>query len=709
MKNSKHNNYIKNLSHKEAKLELLRLAKEIKKHNKYYYNDNSPVISDSDYDKLLELNIEIEKKYPDLIKDSSPSLTVGSKPNSSFKKVFHAVPMLSLANAFTYSDVEEFYNRTKKTLGLDKNDKIFLVAEPKIDGVSASLRYEFGELVTGSTRGDGKQGEDITQNLRTIDDIPQKLNGVSIPEVIEIRGEVYMSHSDFDKLNKEQIKSGKQLYANPRNSASGSLRQLDYNVTNERNLKFFAYSWGYSSEVFANSQFEARKKISSYGFIMNEPALVCKSYEDVINYYEEITSKRSSYDYDIDGVVYKIDSVHFQKKAGFISRNPRWAIAHKFPAEKASTIINNIEVQVGRTGAVTPVARLKPVNIGGVVVTNATLHNEEEIIRKNIQIGDTVTVQRAGDVIPQIINVDFSKRHNSQKFIFPKKCPVCGNNLSKDKLDNETYEKTWRCNAGIKCSAQAIEKLSHFVSRDAFDIVGLGEKQINAFWKEGRIKNIVDIFKLEERDGKKFTLLRNKDGWGEQSVNNLFKSINSRRVISLEKFIYSLGIRHVGLSTANILAKNYKNLEYLISSIESAGDIFSKEYEYLINLEGIGAKIGISIINYFKSKNNKLLINQLFQELNISEKKDIRKINTELNKKQIVFTGTLDSMSRNIAKTKAEDLGAMVVKTISRKVDLVVSGKESGNKLNKAKELDIKIINEQQWLKLINKNLETNG
>ncbi|MDC0073267.1 NAD-dependent DNA ligase LigA [Alphaproteobacteria bacterium] len=708
MKKSKLYNYIKNLSQKEAKLELQRLAEEIKKHNKYYYDDNSPIISDSEYDELLKLNIEIENKYPKLIKASSPSLSVGSSPNSSFKKIFHTVPMLSLANAFTYSDIEEFYIRTKKILGLDKNDKIFLIAEPKIDGVSASLRYEAGELIIGSTRGDGKQGEDITQNLRTINDIPQKLHGKSIPEVIEIRGEVYMSHSDFEKLNNEQIKSGKQLYANPRNSASGSLRQLDHNVTNTRNLKFFAYSWGESSEIFADSQFDARKKISSYGFKMNEPAMICESIEEVINYYEEITLKRPSFDYDIDGVVYKIDSIELQKKAGFISRNPRWAIAHKFPAEKASTTINNIEVQVGRTGAVTPVARLKPVNIGGVVVTNATLHNEEEIIRKNIQIGDTVTVQRAGDVIPQIINVDFSKRTNSKIFIFPKNCPICGNKLLKDKLDNGMYEKTWRCNAGIKCSAQAIEKLSHFVSRDAFDIVGLGEKQINAFWKEGRVKNIVDIFKIEERDGKKFTYLRNKDGWGDQSVNNLFKSINSRRVISLEKFIYSLGIRHVGLSTANILAKNYKNLEYLVTSIEAAEDILSKEYEYLINLEGVGTKIGISIINYFKSKNNKFLIKQLFQELDILDQKKNNVNNSELNRKLVVFTGTLESMSRSIAKNKAEELGAIVAKTISRKVDLVVSGKESGNKLKKAIELDIEIINEQQWINLVGENLETN-
>ena len=701
------------LTKAQAKVELKRLALEIESHDKHYYQDDAPKISDADYDALRKRANAIEARFPELVTSESPSQKIGAQPSGRFAKVRHAVPMLSLGNAFSDEDVVDFVDRIRRFLKLDADEIPAIVAEPKIDGLSLSLRYENGELVRAATRGDGTTGEDVTGNARTIKDIPNTLKGRKIPAACEVRGEIYMLKQDFLILNKKQAEADDTVFANPRNSAAGSLRQKDVSITASRPLKFFAYAWGEMSELPADTQHGMLAWMDKAGFVVNPLTKLCKDLDEVLAFYRKIGEDRASLGYDIDGVVYKIDRLDWQQRLGFVSRNPRWAVAHKFAAEQATTVLNGIDIQVGRTGALTPVARLAPVTVGGVVVQNATLHNEDYIkgigndgnpIRDgvDIRIGDTVVVQRAGDVIPQVVSVVLDKRpKNAKPYSFPQVCPACGSHAVR-----EEGEAVRRCTGALICPAQTVERLRHFVSRNAFDIEGLGEKQVQEFFQDGLIMSPVDIFTLQKRDARSTSRLMQREGYGETSVRNLFAAIDARRSIELHRLIYALGIRHVGEGNAKLLARHYGTIDafreaMLAAAKHGTGEGNTSEaYQDLNDIGGIGEIVADAVVEFFAEPRNVKALGELLREIEVRPAEQPRK-SSPVSSKTVVFTGSLTKFTRDEAKAVAERLGAKVAGSVSKKTDYVVAGEDAGSKLTKARELGVAVLSEDDWLKLI--------
>ena len=704
---------VANLTKAQAKVEHMRLALEIEGHNERYYQKDAPTVSDAAYDALRQRLEAIEAKFPDLAGKDSPTQKVGAAPARGFAKVRHVVPMLSLGNAFSDEDVTEFVERIQRFLKLDADEIPAITAEPKIDGLSLSLRYEHGELVRAATRGDGFEGEDVTANVRTIKDIPHALKGRDIPAACEMRGEVYMLKKDFLELNRKQAKADETVFANPRNSAAGSLRQKDVSITASRPLKFFAYTWGEMSERPAETQHGMLEWMDKAGFVVNPRTKLCKSIDDVLKFYRKIGEERATLGYDIDGVVYKVDRLDWQDRLGFVSRSPRWAIAHKFAAEQATTILNGIDIQVGRTGAMTPVARLAPVTVGGVVVQNATLHNEDYIkgigsdgspIRDgvDIRVGDTVIVQRAGDVIPQVANVVLEKRPaNAKPYKFPDTCPVCGSHAVR-----EGDEVVRRCTGALICPAQAVERLKHFVSRLAFDIDGLGDKQIQEFYDEGLVMSPVDIFTLQKRDARASSKLMAREGYGETSVRNLFAAIDARRTIELHRLIFALGIRHVGEGNAKLLARHYGTIENfreaMLAAAKGAEDEenTTEAYQDLNNIGGIGEIVADAVVEFFAEPRNVKALGELLREIEVKPAEQPKK-SSPVSDKTVVFTGSLTKFTRDEAKAVAERLGAKVAGSVSKKTDYVVAGEDAGSKLAKARELSVAVLTEDEWLKLI--------
>ncbi|TNE58556.1 MAG: NAD-dependent DNA ligase LigA [Alphaproteobacteria bacterium] len=690
------------LSKTAAKKEMMDLAAELAAHDKRYHQEDAPVISDAEYDALRQRYLALEERFPEFAVKGGPGDKVGAAPLEKFGKVKHAKSMLSLDNAFDDGDVEDFAERVRRFLSLSDKDELAFTAEPKIDGLSASLRYEKGELITGATRGDGQVGEDVTQNLKTIGDIPHRLKGKNIPDVFEVRGEVYMAHEDFFALNARQEKEGKPVFANPRNAAAGSLRQLDSSITASRPLRFFAYAWGEVSGLPAETQFGVIEVFKEMGFQINPLMQRVTTVEEMIKVYGKIGDMRATLSYDIDGVVYKVDRLDYQERLGFVSRSPRWAIAHKFPPEQAMTVLEDIDIQVGRTGALTPVAKLRPVTVGGVVVSNATLHNEDEIARKGILIGDWVIVQRAGDVIPQVVGPVKDKRTGEEReFEFPTSCPVCGSHAVREHREgSDKLDAVRRCEGGLTCPAQAVERLKHFVSREGLDIEGLGAKQVEAFYTEGRIKEPADIFKLQSDDGAREDKLADKEGWGETSVRNLFAAIEARREVDLDRLIFALGIRHVGATTARLLARTYGSMAEFIQQMELAADRSSEAWADLNAIDGIGLIVAEAIVEFFAEGHNREAVGKLMAEV-----RDIPLAAADLSSpvagKTVVFTGKLELMSRSEAKARAESLGAKVAGSVSAKTDILVAGPGAGSKLKKAAELGVETLTEDEWLKLI--------
>ncbi len=685
----------------QAKAELRRLAAEITAHDKRYYQDDAPSVSDADYDALRQRNIAIEALFPDLVRADSPSRRVGAAPASKFAKVRHAVPMLSLGNVFDDAEVVDFANRVRRFLGLPADGDLAFTAEPKIDGLSCSLRYEGGLLVNGATRGDGFEGEDVTANVRTISEIPDKLHGRNLPAVCEVRGEVYMSHADFFALNERQAAAGKPVFANPRNSAAGSLRQLDPAITAGRPLKFFAYAWGEMSEMPEETQFGMLQWLGERGFTVNPLTKLTRSVEEMLAVYRDIEVRRATLGYDIDGVVYKVDRLDLQERLGFVSRSPRWATAHKFPAEQATTIVHGIDIQVGRTGALTPVARLEPVTVGGVVVTNATLHNEDEIARKDVRIGDTVRIQRAGDVIPQVLGIVPEKRPaDAQPYAFPKLCPVCGSHAVRELNPRSGKEDVVRrCTGGLICRAQVVERLKHFASRLAFDIEGLGDKQIELFFERGWIKEPADIFTLARRN--RGIRLEEEEGFGDLSVRNLFAAIEARRNVPLNRLIFALGIRHVGETNAKLLARHYGSVEALRDGVAAAAHGRDSEaYDELNAVEGIGETVADAMVEFFKEPHNREALDRLLAEVTVTPMEETRS-DSPVAGKTVVFTGSLEQMTRDEAKAMAERLGAKVAASVSKKTDYVVAGPGAGSKLDKAREAGVVVLTEDEWFALV--------
>ena len=672
------------------------LLAQIHYHDQKYHRDDQPEISDAAYDALRQELEAIEAQYPDLITLDSPSRSVGAAPAKGFKKIRHAMPMLSLSNAFNPEDVNDFLDRIRRFLGLSEEEKIDVVAEPKIDGLSCSLRYEEGRLVMAATRGDGAEGEDITANVKTIGDVPQVLSG-KVPSVVEVRGEIYMSRKAFIDLNDEQIKTGKPPFANPRNAAAGSVRQLDSRITASRPLRFFGYALGEISEHIAPSQWGIRKTIAAWGIPEAEPYALCSTTQDMLDYHRRVLELRPSLDFDIDGVVYKVNNLEWQQRLGFVARAPRWAVAHKFPAEKAITVLKAIDIQVGRTGALTPVARLEPVNVGGVMVSNATLHNEDEIERKDIRPGDYVVIQRAGDVIPQVVEVLKEKRSgNLKKYKYPDTCPACGSHAVR-----EEGEAIRRCTGGLICPAQAVERLKHFVSRLAFDIEGMGEKIIEELWEKKIIKTPGDIFRLEDKNKALKPPLQEWEGWGDLSVKNLFAAIDARRTIALPRFIYALGIRQVGEATARKLAMVYGSIEHLRKSMQEARIIGSDARGDLLAIEDIGPRVAEDIIEFFAEKHNQSILDDLEGQLTIEAFVAPVIKNSPVAGKTVVFTGTLEKMTRQEAKSRAESMGAKVAGSVSAKTDYLIAGEDAGSKLKRAKELGVEVLSEDDWLAMI--------
>ncbi len=682
----------------DAKAEHAKLAEEIRTHDVRYYQNDAPSITDAEYDRL-RLRLEaLEKEFPELATPDSPTQKVGAAPAAGFKKVKHSKPMLSLDNAFTEDDVREFDARIKEFLNLPDGEAIYYVCEHKIDGLSFSARYEHGNLVLGATRGDGEVGENITENLKVV--LGEELNS-GAPKIIEVRGEVYMSKADFAALNASL--SDEDKFANPRNAAAGSLRQLNPEITRSRNLSYFIYSWSEVSDdcEVGNSHIEFMRKIMSWGLItipeIEHVRTARGAMDAVLSEYRGTLTNRASLTYDIDGMVYKVDRLDYQERLGFKARSPRWAIAHKFPAEQAITKIEAIDIQVGRTGALTPVARLTPVNVGGVLVSNATLHNEDEIARKGVRVGDTVVIQRAGDVIPQVVSVRDDLPRGVQPYIFPDHCPVCGSHAVR-----EAGEVARRCTGGLTCSAQAVERLKHFAARDAMDIDGLGDKQIEAFFAEGLIKTPADIFTLEARSPlltsprKQGEEKRYREGWGEKSASNLFASIARARNVTLAKFIYALGIRHVGEETAKLLAKQFVNVGQWMTVMQS--DSAAAE---LLEIDGIGGKVAAAMREFFHEPHNTELLATLLSQLQVSDYVPPTNANSPVAGKTVVFTGTLEKIGRKEAKSQAETLGAKVASAVSKKTDYVIAGADAGSKLKDATALGVTVLSEQEWLNLV--------
>ena len=705
------------LTKDEAKAELDRLASALAAANAAYHQKDAPEISDADYDAMKRRNREIEDRFPELKRSDSPSEQVGAAPSAGFQKITHSVPMLSLGNAFDDEDITEFDRSIRKYLGLGQNDPLSYTAEPKIDGLSLALRYENGRLIHAATRGDGTTGENVTANARTIADIPERIEDA--PDLLEVRGEVYMSHADFEALNARQTETGGKTFANPRNAAAGSLRQLDASITESRPLRFYAYAWGSVSAALAETQFAAITKLQSFGFQINDLTAICAGPEEMIRHYRVIEAQRATLGYDIDGVVYKVDDLTLQARLGFRSTTPRWAIAHKFPAELAWTRLEAIDIQVGRTGALSPVARLQPVTVGGVVVSNATLHNEDYIAGlgadgsqlregKDIREGDWVQVYRAGDVIPKVADVDLSKRpKTAQPFEFPTVCPRCGSDAIREEGD-----AIRRCTGGLICPAQIIEKLKHLVSRSAFDIEGLGAKQVEQFFEDGWIKEPADIFTLRDRYGEGLQQLKNREGWGEKSAANLFDAIDEKRTIDFHRFLFGLGIRHLGEAAAKDLARHFSDWPALsetadLAAGEPAAHDLSKEalnespsWQVFLDIDGVGRSLTQSLVTTLAQEQERASIDRLAGHLTIVPP-DAQASDSPVAGKIVVFTGSLEKMTRAEAKARAEALGAKVSGSVSAKTDLLVAGPGAGSKARKAAELGIETLDEDGWLSLI--------
>ncbi len=686
------------LSPEEAAAELAALAEEIAAHDRAYYQDDAPVVDDAAYDALRRRNLAIESRFPELARPDSPERRVGAPAAGGFRKIRHAVPMLSLGNAFTADDVHDFVTSIRSFIRelREESTVLEILAEPKIDGLSCSLRYEGGRLRQAATRGDGQEGEDVTANVATIADVPGRLSP-PCPEVLEIRGEVYMERAAFTALNERRAAAGEPLFANPRNAAAGSLRQLDPSITASRPLRFFGYGWGETSEPLGRSMVEIRARIRDWGIPLNEPSRLCRDVDALLAYYRDIQERRPGLPYDIDGVVYKVDRLDWQERLGFVSRAPRWAIAHKFPAERATTVLRAIDIQVGRTGALTPVARLEPVTVGGVVVSNATLHNEDEIRRKDVRVGDTVVVQRAGDVIPQIVGVLPDKRpEGAEPYRFPETCPECGSHAVR-----EEGGAVRRCTGGLVCPAQSVERLRHFASRDAFDIEGLGDKNIRAFFADGLIRMPSDIFALEEKDRASLTPLRRREGWGERSARKLFDAIAARRRIALDRFVYALGIRQIGQATARLLARHYGSFAALKAAMAAAQDPASDAYADLVAIDQIGPSVARDLLAFFGEPHNLEEIARLEAAIEIEPFARPVAQESALAGKTIVFTGTMERMTRPEAKARAEALGAKVAGSVSSRTDYLVVGADAGSKARKAQELGVTTLTEEEWLAMI--------
>lgn len=688
---------VKDLSAEEAEAELLRLARVIAKADEAYYGQDRPVMTDAEYDALYRRNALIEREFPKLKRADSPSARVGAATSTKFEKAAHAKPMLSLDNAFSDEDVREFDARIRRFLKLDADAPLAFTAEPKIDGLSLNLRYEDSALTVAATRGDGAVGENVTANALMVGDIPRALK--KAPATLEVRGEIYMSHRDFAALNLGLEAAGEEAFANPRNAAAGSLRQIDAAITASRPLRFFAYGWGDLSAPLAGTQLESVGKLKALGFQTNPLLKRCETIDDMLAHYKAIEEQRAALGYDIDGVVYKVDRLDYQERLGFVSRSPRWAVAHKFPAEKATTALEAIDIQVGRTGALTPVARLKPVTVGGVVVSNATLHNQDEIERKDIRVGDTVVIQRAGDVIPQIVEVIKEKRpHGSEPYEFPKACPVCGSHAVR-----EDGEAVRRCTGGLICPAQAVERLRHFVSRNAIDIEGLGEKQIEALFAEKLIAEPADIFTLEARQKRGsidlFTYKEKKDGTRTstnlKSVENLFAAINDRRAPALDRFINALGMRHIGETNARLFASHYMTFDAFQAAAIAAAER-GPAYDDMLSIEGVGALVAGGVIEFFKEAHNREAVERLLREVRPQEMNRIASASPVAGK-TVVFTGTLETMTRDEAKAQALTLGAKVAGSVSAKTDYVVAGPGAGSKLKDAEKFGVKVLTEGEW------------
>ena len=686
------------LNEEEAEAELARLAAANTHHSRLYYQEAMPEISDAEYDALRRRNEAIEKRFPELRRADSPSDKVGAAPSGGFAKVSHSLPMLSLDNAFDEGDVRDFFARVRnffrrpEDLARVDESAIDLVAEPKMDGLSSSLRYEHGQLVLGATRGDGMVGENITENIKTIESVPKHLTGKGWPALLEVRGEVYLEHAGFFALNAEREKAGEPVFANPRNAAAGSLRQLDVRITASRPLKFFAYALGEVSQEFAATHWGILDHLREWGFAVNPRSKLCRGVDAALAYQRELGAERAELPYDIDGVVFKVNDIDLQQRLGMATRAPRWAIAYKFPAERAQTVLEDIVIQVGRQGSLTPVAVLKPITVGGVVVQRATLHNEDEIARKDIRIGDTVIIQRAGDVIPQVVGVVLDKRPASaQAYVFPHRCPAC------DSLAvREPGEAAWRCTGGLICPAQAVERLKHFVARDAFDIEGLGARHIAEFWDDKLIQAPGDIFRL----GGKLDEIGAREGWGKISAGKLIDAIEARRKIPLDRFIYALGIPQVGQTTAKLLARHYRSFERWRTDTIAAEDETNEAWQTLNDINGIGEDMAADIVGFFAEPHNRQLIDDLLREIEVTDFEAPRIAHSKIAGKTVVFTGTLTVMTRSEAKARAEALGANVAGSVSKKTDYVVVGEDAGSKAEKARELGVTTLSETEWQEL---------
>nr|WP_321509283.1 NAD-dependent DNA ligase LigA [uncultured Hyphomonas sp.] len=692
---------VEDLTRDEAAVELERLAGLIAEADAAYYQEDAPLMTDAEYDAARQRNAAIEARFPDLKREDSPSDRVGAAAHEGFAKAAHAAPMLSLDNAFSDEDVSDFADRIRRFLGLSAEEEVAITAEPKIDGLSLSLTYEKGKLKRAATRGNGEVGEDVTANARTLDDIPEKLSGKGWPDMIEIRGEVYMTKADFAALNTREEAAGRKVFANPRNAAAGSLRQLDVEVTKSRPLRFFAYAWAAESAPFAETQHDAVQAFADWGFSTNPLMVRAGTVDELLAAYRDVEAKRADLPYDIDGVVYKVDRLDWQQRLGFVSRAPRWAIAHKFPAEKATTELQGIDIQVGRTGSLTPVARLKPVTVGGVVVSNATLHNEDEIARLGVKPGDTVEIQRAGDVIPQVLRV--VKDGGGAPWQMPHQCPICGSDAVREIDAKGEEDVRRRCTGGLVCPAQAVERLKHFVSRKALDIDGLGARQVQLFHEKGVLKGPQDIFRLPAAiEAAGLPPLEEWEGFGKVSAKKLLDAIDARRSVPFARFLNGLGIRHVGQTTSQLFARTFLNWDVFWQNVVSAAEEGegSEAWEALAGIDGIGATAVNALCDFEREAHNREMLEALLSELTIQDEAKAAS-DSPVAGKTIVFTGTLERMTRDEAKARASALGAKVSGSVSAKTDLLVAGPGAGSKLKKAQDLGVQTMTEDEWFDLI--------